>query len=317
MKKIDESQFIWAEKYRPQCIDDVILPGEVKSKFKDFIAKERFPHLLLSSSQPGTGKTSTATAIIKDLNADVKWINGSQDRGIDTFRSAVKDFVTSVAIDDSPKIVVIDEADGLTSEAQKILRGLIEEFSKDSTFILTCNYKEQLIEPLRNRFIHFDFDNIYNQNKKELAIQIFNRLQFILNNEGVEYDKKALQPVIANIYPSVRKMVLVLQQSVEDGKLVLDESMINMSGKYASIMEGIKNKDFNTVRKLLQDLDDPGSLYTYVFKNLDELFKNDSIPQVVLQCAKYQDMHANARDKAICSAAFSVELMMAPGVEFK
>jgi replication factor C small subunit len=271
----------------------------------------------MSSAQPGVGKTSIANSIVKDLEADVKWINGSQDRGIDTFRNTVKEFVTSVAIDDSPKIVVIDEADGLTDEAQKILRGLIEEFSKDSTFILTCNYKEQLIEPLRNRFIHFDFDNIYNQNKKELGLQIFNRLKFILDNEGIEYTDKALSPVVTNIYPSVRKMVLVLQQSVEDGVLHLDESMINMSGKYLSIMEGVKKKDFNTVRKLLQDLDDPGSLYTYVFKNLDDLFEGESIPQVVLQCAKYQDMHSNARDKSICAAAFSVELMMAPGIDFK
>jgi len=316
MKKIDNSHFIWAEKFRPQCVDDVILPKDVKDKFKKYIADERFPHILLSSTNPGLGKTSLVNSIVKELNADVKWINGSQDRGIDTFRDTVKDFITSVSIDDSPKLVVIDEADGLTKEAQKILRGLIEEFSKNSTFILTCNYKEQLIEPLRNRFIHFDFDNLYNQNKKEIGLQIFTRLMFILDTEGVEYDKKSLSPVVSNMYPSVRKMVLVLQQSIDDGKLNLNESMINLGGKFEAILNGIKNKDFINVRKLLQDLDDPGSLYTYIFKHLDEWFVEDSIPQVVLQCAKYQDMHSNARDKAICSAAFSVELMMTQGIEF-
>lgn len=314
--KIDKSQFIWAERYRPQRIEDMILPAEIKAKFTAFVTEGRFPHILLSSTNPGLGKTSITNAITKELDADVKWINGSQDRGIDTFRGAVREFITSVSIDDSPKIVVIDEADGLSTDAQKILRGLIEEFSKNSTFILTCNYKEQLIEPLRNRFIHFDFDNLYNQNKKEIGLQIFNRLQFILDNEGVEYDKSALTPVVSNMYPSVRKMVLVLQQSIDEGKLNLNESMINLGGKFTSILEGIRAKEFTDVRKLLQDLDDPGSLYTYVFKNLDLWFKPESIPQVVLYCAKYQDMHANARDKAICSAAFAVELMMAPGIEF-
>ncbi len=317
MTKIDESQFVWSEKYRPQKIKDMILPKDMKEKFTSYIKKGRFPHMLLSSISPGLGKTSSVFAIIKELDADVKWINGSQDRGIDTFRNTVREFVTSVAIDDSPKIVVIDEADGLTNDAQKILRGLIEEFSKDSTFILTCNYKEQLIEPLRDRFIHFDFDNLYNKNKKEIGLQIFNRLQFILDNEGVTYTKQELSPVVSNIYPSVRKMVLILQESVIDGKLVLNESMINLNSKYSAIMDDIKNKSFVSVRKMIQDLDDPGSLYTFVFKNLDEYFKEESVPQVVLQCAKYQDMHANARDKAICAAAFSVELMMAPGINFK
>jgi len=316
MTKIDNSHFIWAEKFRPQTIQDVILPADTKKKFMQFVEDERFPHILLSSTNPGLGKTSLVNAIVKELDADVKWINGSQDRGISTFRDNVREFITSVSIDDSPKLVVIDEADGLTPEAQKILRGLIEEFSKNSTFILTCNYKEQLIEPLRNRFIHFDFDNLYNQNKKEIGLQIFQRLQFILDNEGVEYDKSMLSPVVSNMYPSVRKMVLVLQQSIDDGKLNLNESMINLGTKFSAILEGIKNNDFVNVRKQLQDLDDPGSLYTFVFKNLDEWFAEDSIPQVVLQCAKYQDMHANARDKAICSAAFAVELMMTPTVQF-
>ena len=318
MKNIRKDQFIWSEKYRPGTIDDVILPLELKKKFGNYIKEGRFPHILLSSTSPGLGKTSLVFAIVEDLDADVLWVNGSGEAGIDVIRNRVKDFISSVAIDDSPKIVVIDEADGLGKEhSQKILRGLIEEYSKNSTFILTCNYKEQLIEPLRNRFIHFDFDNLYNQNKKEIGLQIFQRLQFILDNEGVEYDKASLTPVVSNMYPSVRKMVLVLQQSVDDGKLNLNESMINLSGKFVEILNGVKNKDFITVRKLLQDLDDPGSLYTYIFKNLDEWFIEDSVPQVILQCAKYQDMHANARDKAICAAAFIVELMMSPGIDFK
>ncbi|MHB8097969.1 MAG: hypothetical protein ACYDD5_00055 [Sulfuricurvum sp.] len=212
--------------------------------------------------------------------------------------------------------ITIFNCDGLTRDSQKILRGLIEEFSKNSTFILTCNYKDQLIEPLRNRFIHFDFDNIYNQNKKEIGLQVFNRLQFILDNESVKYDKKELTPVVANIYPSVRKMVLVLQQSVDNGVLNLNESMVNLNTKFSEILGLIKEKKFIDVRKKLQDLDDPSSLYTFIFKNLDEFFVPHSQPQVVLLCAKYQDMSSNARDANITSAAFAVELMGTNGIDF-
>jgi replication factor C small subunit len=316
MKIVDNTHFIWSEKYRPQCIDDMILPTSVREKFKKYVKDERFPHILLSSTNPGLGKTSVVNSIITEMDADVLWINGSGDNGINIIRNKVTDFVSSVSLDDSPKIVVIDEADGLTNDAQQILRGKIEEFSKDSTFILTCNYKEQLIEPLRNRFIHYDFDNLYNQNKQDVATQVYERLIFILENEGIEFDKKDLGPVVSNMYPSVRKMVLVLQQSIDDGKLNLDASMINLGEKFNTILEGAKNKDFGSVRKLLQELDDPGSLYTFVFKNLDVWFTQDAIPQVVLQCAKYQDMHSLARDKAICAAAFTVELMMVQPTAF-
>jgi len=316
MKKVDNKQFIWAEKYRPQTVEDVILPGDVKEKFLGYIKEGRFPHILLSSVNPGLGKTSITNAIIKDLDADVMWINGSGNAGIDAFRGRVKDFISSVSIDDSPKIVVIDEADGISGDGQKNLRGLIEEFSQHSTFIMTCNYKEKIMEPLRNRFIHFDFDALYNKNKKEIGLQIFNRLQFILTNEEVHFEPKDLTPIVQNMYPSVRKMVLALQQSVQDGKLVVDENSINAATRYTELLGLIKSKNFGEVRKKLQNIDDPASFYTYVFKHIDEWFKEDSHPTVIIITAKYQDMDSRARDKVINSAAYCVELMMTPNIEF-
>jgi len=316
MKKIDQNQYIWAEKYRPQTVEDMILPQKEKNEFKGYIESNNLPHILLSSVNPGTGKSSIVNAIIKDLDADVMWINGSGDAGIDVFRNKVKDFVTSKSIDDSPKIVVVDEADGLYPDAQRHLRALIEEFSRYTTFIMTCNYKEQLLEPLRNRFAHYDFDAIYAKNKREIGIQIKERLDFILNNENIKYNPKDIGLIIQNLYPSVRKMVIVMQQSVQDDELVLDEKMINLSTKYSEILGFIKNKNYIEVRKKLQELDEPGSLYSYIFKNLDEWFEQDSIPQVILICAKYQDMNERARDKAINTAAFAVELMLTPNIIF-
>jgi len=294
--------------------------AKLKSTFlkKDYVFDISIdtPHLYVTPNGVIHHNTSVTNAIIKDLDADVKWINGSQDRGISTFRDEVKDFISSVSIDDSPKIVVIDEGDGLTNDAQKQLRGLIEEFSQHSTFIMTCNYKEKIIEPLRNRLIHFDFDALYNQNKKEIGLQIFNRLQFILNNEQVQFNPKDLTPIVQNMYPSVRKMVLSLQQSVQDGKLEVDENSINAATRYTEILNLIKAKNFGEVRKKLQNIDDPASLYTYVFKHIDEWFKEDSHPTVIIITAKYQDMDSRARDKVINSAAFCVELMMTPNIDF-
>ena len=315
MKKIDNSQFIWAEKYRPQCIDDMIISEEMRSKFLQFRKDGRFPHLLLSSVTPGIGKTSITNAIIKELEADTKWINCSQDRGIDTFKYGVKDFVTSVSIDDSPKIVVGDEADGLTNDAQKALRAIIEEYSKHSTFIFTCNYKEKLMEPLRNRFIQFDFDAMYTNHKKEIALQVLERLKFILENEGITYSLKDLSTIIQNFFPSIRKMILILQQCIVDGKLIIDENIISTNNKMQTIMDTIKNKNFSSTRKELNDINDPGALYSYIFKHLDSHFTPASQPQAVLLTAKYQDMHANARDKIITAAAFAVELMLTNGIE--
>ena len=316
MKKIDNKHFIWAEKYRPQVVDDVIMPEKERNKIKDMIEKGRTSHLLLTSVAPGLGKTSLTHAIINDLDGDVKWINGSQERGIDTFKSTIKEFVTSVSIDDSPKVVVVDEADGLTIDAQKIARGIIEEYSKNATFILTANYKEKIIEPLRNRFTSIDFDNLYNKNKDYYGKAIFERLQYILENEEVQYDKKDLQPILVNLFPSFRKMVITLQQSVEDGELIVNENLINQSTQFSRIMGFTKEKKFIDLRKLIHDLDDPGALYTYVYKNLDNLFKPESQPRVILICAKYQDMSERARDKNITAAAFCVELMSTPGIDF-
>ena len=214
------------------------------------------------------------------------------------------------------KGIITSNCDGISADGQKNLRGLIEEFSQHSTFIMTCNYKEKIIEPLRNRFIHFDFDALYNQNKKEIGLQIFNRLQFILNNEQVQFNPKDLTPIVQNMYPSVRKMVLSLQQSVQDGKLTVDENSINTTTRYTEILNLIKQKNFGEVRKKLQNIDDPASLYTFVFKHIDEWFKEESHPNVIIITAKYADMDQRARDKVINAAAYCVELMMGVNIEF-
>lgn len=317
MKKIDNKHFIWAEKYRPQTLDDIILPLEYKNMFSEYISQGKVPHILANSNMGGTGKSTLANVISNDLKADLKWINASQDRGIDTMRDTIRNFVISETIDDSPKIVVLDECDGLLPDAQKVLRGIIEEFSQNSSFILTCNYVEKIIEPLRNRCIEIDFGQLYFKHKKDIGLQIFNRLKYILDNEKVQYTDDQVKQIIQAYYPSVRKMIVNLQKFSTQGVLSFDSSMLNNSGKYEEIMTLLKAKNFNDIRKTLNDIDDPGSLYTFVFKNLDTYFKDSSIPYVVLLCAKYQDMHNNSRDKSITASAFCVEIMSTVTIEMK
>jgi len=317
MKKIKENEFIWAEKYRPQTVDDVILPEEIRNQFKEYIKKGNLPNLFFVSYMPGLGKTSIVNALIKDLNADNLWINGSQDRGIDTFRIRVRDFAVSKGFDD-PKIIVIDEADGLVQEgAQKLLRGLIEEVSENASFIFTANYAEKLIEPLRNRLIEFNFDEIFQKNKKEIAKQMYLRAAWILENENVKYDKKVLQKIIVELYPSFRKIVLFLQKNVINGELKVQENEINILGKFEKIMNLVKEKNFVEMKKMINDFSNISSIYSYVFKHLDDYFEPKSQPQVILLTGKYQDMDYFARDKTITAAAYLVELMSSPQIIFK
>lgn len=310
MTKFDEKEFIWAEKYRPQTVQDVILPTALVEQFQSYVTARRTPNILFSSTNPGLGKTSLVNALIKDLDADVMWVNGSKDAGIDLMRGKLIDFGSSVGIDDSPKVVVIDEADGISNDGQKALRGVIEEFSNNVSFIFTANYKEKLIEPLRNRLVQFDFDELYVKNKKEIATLAYKRLIFILDNEGVNFDPKQLQLVVTNFTPSIREMIMVLQKHSTSGNLLLDDNILSVSAQHREILKFMAGRDFPNVRKAMQALSDPASLYTYMFNNLDDWFDAKSMPQAILIIAKYQEMTATARDKVIPTTAMAVEMMI-------
>ncbi len=314
MKFIDDNQFIWEEKYRPQCIEDMILPAKLKAQFQNYMVTKQIPNMLFVSTTPGTGKTSLVTAITKELDADVMWVNGSKDANMEFMRGRLITFGSSVGVDDSAKIVVIDEADGIDEKGQKALRGIIEEFAGNVSFIFTANYIDKLITPLQNRLTIYDFNDIYNKNKKEIGTLIYKRLQFILNNEGVEYDPKQVQPVVTNFYPSTRQMTKHIQQHSIDGKLDITESILAVSVQHKSIMEAFIESNYSSSRKAIADLADPGSLYTFIFNNLEEYFVEDSIPYAIVIVAKYQEMHNSARDKIIPAAAMMVEMTLNPSI---
>ena len=305
--KINENEFVWVEKYRPQTLDDILLPESVKSIFKGYIDSNEIPNLLLTSTSPGLGKTSVAKILVKDTNADMMFLNGNLDTGVDIMRSRVIDFCSAASLDDSPRVVLIDEFENLSVNSTASTKATIEAFPNIS-FIFTANYINKIPEPVRNRMIHFDFDDIYFRNKAELSKVILRRLMYILENEGIEYDKNDLPKVIKAFYPSVRGMIQALQRFSSSGRLELNESLKEGANIYNLLIESIKDKNFKEMRSLVNNVVDCGGFYEYMFKNLD-ILEDPSKPEAILILAKYQDMDSSARDKMITLAACLVELM--------
>ena len=299
--------FIWIEKYRPSCLEDLVLPAEYKEIFNSYIQERKIPNLLLTSQAPGLGKTSLAKILVKATEADCLFLNGNLDTSVDIMRSRVIDFCSSVSIDGNPKVVIIDEAESLSSLAIDSLKSTLDTFS-DITFILTANQETKIPDPVKNRLIHFDFDEIYFKNKKEIMSGIAKRLKAILEKEEVSYSNEDLVRVIKVFYPSTRGMIKSLQQFSNQGKLVLTDKLEEQGNIFNLLIENIKDKNFGEMRKNISKVIDFGGFYTFCYKNLD-MFKDECKPAIILELAKYQDMDFRARDKMITLGACCVELM--------
>lgn len=305
--KINENEFVWVEKYRPQTIDDIILPEAYKDVFRGYISNNEIPNLLLTSNNPGLGKTSIAKILVKETNADMLFLNGNLDTGVDIMRSRVIDFCSSASLDDTPRIVLIDEFENLSQNSAASTKSTIEAFP-NITFIFTANYINKIPEPVRNRMIHFDFDEIYFKNKSEIGKLILKRLMYILENEGVSYDKNDLPKIIKAYYPSTRGMIQVLQRFSNNQKLELNDTLKEGANIFNLLTDTLKEKDFKEMRKLINNVIDCGGFYEYFFKNLD-ILEDNSKPEAILILARYQDMDNSARDKTITLGACCVELM--------
>jgi replication factor C small subunit len=207
------ANLIWVEKYRPTHVKDIVMPDAFKKYFTDMIASGSSNNLLLCSPTAGTGKTTLAKAIVNDLGADCLYLNASSDNGISVAREQIAVFAATRSLQNKPKIVVLDEADGLTPALQAALRGYIEEFAKSCRFILTCNYISKIIEPLREgRTQVFDFNMSKAEFRKELTDKMLVRLKGILTHENVEFDEEVLPTIVNSCYPSMRKMITLLQK---------------------------------------------------------------------------------------------------------
>lgn len=325
MKKLFDKQYIWAEKYRPQYIDDIIVPENVKKQMKTWVNSGQIPNIGLFGSVPGTGKTSFVTVLLNELNADYLWINASADGGIDKMRTEIPKFAQSVSINGRPKIVVLDEADNLTAVtngAQFAIRGIIEKYAANCRFLLTGNYKERIIEPILNRLINFDLDELAQVYKQENAKEILKRLKFILDNENVKYDSKTLGPIITSSYPSIREMTVTLQKLAvenDDGELELltNDKVFESSQLMKKFCESLGQKDFFEARKIITELADHDAVYSYLWKHIDLYVEESSIPQFVLILANFQDQSLRARDKSVTLAAFVATVIMTANIKLK
>src|SRR5574344_1615526 len=218
MKIINENSSVWYERYKPQCIEDLILPESLKQQLQNSIKSQKLAHMLLASSIGGTGKSATANAILKDINGEALWINASLENGIDVLRGKIQKFASTSSFDDNIKIVVMDEFDHMSSNAMAAFRGFLDEFGDNCVFLFTCNYKEKIIEPLLTRLQIYDFNNF---KKEDMIKPIFERLSFILNNEQIKFEPKDLVPVINTFYPSIRSMVGNIQKLSKTGEFIL------------------------------------------------------------------------------------------------
>jgi len=306
------SEFLFCEKYRPQVIEDCILPDDTKKTFKEFVEKGEIPNLLLAGP-PGIGKTTIAKALCNELGADYYVINGSDEgRFLDTVRNQAKNFASTVSLTGSSKhkVIIIDEADNTGNDVQLLLRANIEAFYNNCRFIFTCNYKNKIIEPLHSRCAVIDF-TIRGKQKQQLAASFFQRLQTILDAEKVEYDQKVLAELVSKHFPDFRRVLNECQRYSTGGKI---DAGILASFSDISVNELIKNlkdKNFPEVRKwVVSNLDnDASSLLRRVYDACYDCLSPKSIPAAVLVIAKYQYQCAFVADQEINLLAALTEIM--------
>jgi len=306
------SEFLYVEKYRPQVIDDCILPDETKKTFKEFVEKGEIPNLLLAGP-PGIGKTTIAKALCNELGADYYVINGSDEgRFLDTVRNQAKNFASTVSLTGSSKhkVIIIDEADNTGNDVQLLLRANIEAFYNNCRFIFTCNYKNKIIEPLHSRCAVIDF-TIKGKQRVQLAGSFFQRLQSILDAEKIEYDQKVVAELVSKHFPDFRRVLNEIQRYSTGGKI---DSGILASFSDVSVNDLVKNlkeKNFAEVRKwVVNNLDnDSGVLLRRLYDALLTSLENPSIPAAVLIIAKYQYQIAFVADQEINLLAALTEIM--------
>jgi len=301
---------LWTEKYRPQTVEDCILPDRLKKPFQEYVNQKNIPNLLLSGGA-GVGKTTIAKAMCNEIGCDFMVINGSDESGIDTFRTKIKNYASSMSLSGGRKVIIIDEADYLNpNSTQPALRNAIEEFAGNCSFIFTCNYKNRIIDPLHSRCAVIDF-GLKNGEKAKMAAAFFKRIQTILQSESVDADDKVLAELIKKHFPDFRRVLNELQRYSQFGKIdtgiltqIADVSIVELT-------KSISSKDFASIRKWVATHEiDSTVLYRKIYDSLYDVMKPQSIPQAVIILADYQYKAAFVADQEVNTVACLTELMV-------
>jgi len=311
-----DNEFLWVEKYRPQTIENTILPADLKANFENIIKTGELPNMLFSGTA-GLGKTTVAKALCNSLELDYILVNGSEEGNIDTLRGKIKQFASSISLQGGYKVVILDEADYLNAQStQPALRGFIEEFSNNCRFILTCNFKNRIIEPLHSRCGVYEF----NTSKKDLAAlaaSFYKRARNILEQENVTYEHQDLVDLIMKHAPDWRRVLNELQRRSVDGVLSSGGSSSSAGTEIDILLKHIKEKDFKKMRGwVVNNIDtDASAIFRGIYDRMNNHMKPSSVPQVVLILADYQYKQAFVADHELNVVACMTELMA--NVEFQ
>ena len=304
------TDFLWVEQYRPKTIDDCILPDSLKSLFSAFIKKGEISNMLFSGTA-GIGKTTVAKALCEQMNCDWIMINGSEEGGIDVLRNKIKNFASTVSLSGGKKVVILDEADYLNPQStQPALRGFVEEFHKNCRFILTCNFKNRIIEPLHSRFSNIEF-KVNPKDKPKLASKLFERAVYILKEQNVSYEDKVLVELITKHFPDFRKLINELHRYSVSGSIDAG-ILVNVSDEnLKTLVTHLKGKAFSDMRKwVVNNLDnDPVKIFRKIYDTLYTNLEPSTIPHAVLIIADYQYKSAFVADQEINLVACLTELM--------
>lgn len=309
---MSRDEFLWVEKYRPKTIEDCILPVSIKKTFQGFLSKGEVPNLLLAGPA-GCGKTTVAKALCHELGVDYYVINGSDEgRFLDTVRNTAKNFASTVSLSSTArhKVILIDEADNTTNDVQLLLRAFTEEFSGNCRFILTCNFKNKIIEPLHSRCACIDFST-NSKDRPKLASQFFNRLGTILETESIETDPKVLAELINKHFPDWRRILNECQRYSSSGQIDAGILATFSDVKVNDLVKKLKDKDFPEVRKwVVNNLDnDTSVLLRRIYDACYDSLVPNTIPSAVLILAKYQYQMAFVADQEINMIACLTEIM--------
>ena len=304
------TEFLWVEKYRPKTVSDTILPESLKQTFQKIVVSKELPNMLFTGTA-GLGKTTVARALCNELGCDYILINGSEEGNIDTLRTKIKQFASSVSLQGGVKVVILDEADYLNPQStQPALRGFIEEFSNNCRFILTCNFKNRIIEPLHSRCGVYEF-NTSKKDMVELCQSFMVKCQTILIKEQIEYDDKPLAELIMKFAPDWRRVLNELQRYSVNGKI--DTGVVsNLQDKnYDDLFDHLKNKDFKKMRSwVVNNIDtDASAIFRAIYDRMVDKVAPQSIPQLVLLLADYQYKNAFVADHELNVVACLTEVM--------
>lgn len=314
--------FLWSERFRPTTLDDVIIPDGVKAQFKKFIEDRQLPNLLLTSNSPGTGKTTTAKALCHDMGIRPLFINASLQNSIDDIRMTVTQYATTTAISmfenekANHKIVIMDEADRLTPNAQDAMKGLLEEVHRNCRFILTANTKSKIIEPLQSRLTDIEFKFTTADSNKMMA-KMLKRVFDILAETNTPYDKSAVAGIVKAYFPDNRGLLTFLQMEANLGEIGVGSLAKAASATPEALIEAMKGKKYkDTQQWILNNADRLNEdFYERLFKMLEPQLSDQSVPQLVLTLGDFQRYDSVVPSKYLHYLALATEIMM--GVTFK